>query len=176
MLRFMPHLKNEDGFILVLGMSILVVLTLLGTSAIKNSVIDLKIAGNEREAAQNFFVADAIWQLGGIWLNQQPTAPSPVNLTPKNSGETVDTSQDYYAIVRNYGNGGDGVTNDTFSASSSDGDFQNISFWYRVLYRGDSIAQKFGKGYRDFREEIQTSADARSRVAAHVYKVYKVGY
>ncbi len=156
---------NEEGFILVIGMTILVVLTLLGMAAMRNTVIDLKIAGNERELAEKFYVADSTWQVGGLWLNHKATAPEVVNAAPLSGDD----------IVRNYGDGGNGVFNDTFTANQ-DGSFLNIPYWYRVIYRGDAPALKYGAGYRDFRMEVQTSAEGTVGVSTRMYKVYKIGY
>jgi len=147
--------KNEDGFILVVGMSILVVLTLIGVSATRNSVIELKIAGNEREIAQKFYVADTTWKIGGLWLNDKPTAP---------------------AMVRNYGAGVDNVLNETFASGTEDGSYKAMPFWYRVIYNDDKIAEKFGEGYRDFNMGIESVADGSTGISTRMYKVYRVGY
>lgn len=169
--------KNEDGFILVVGMSILVVLTLIGVSATRNSVIDLKIAGNEREIARKFYVADTTWKLGGLWLNDKPTAPDIVNLTPKAGDTQVDLDdKDYYAILRNFGDGGNGVLNDTFADGTEDGLYQALLCWYRVIYNGDGIAEKFGEGYRDFNMGIHANAAGSTDITTRMYKVYRVGY
>lgn len=169
-------IENQDGFILVLGMAMLVVLTMIGVFATRSSVVDLKIAGNDRKIAQKFYVADTTWRIGGLWLNDKATAPEIVNLTPKGSDTKVDITKEYYAVVRNYGDGGDGVLNDSFAAGTEDGSFVDTPFWYRVIYNGDKNASKFGEGYRDFRMSIQNSADGTTAVATRMHKVYKVGY
>ena len=168
--------KNEDGFILVVGMTIMIVLTLLGVSSIRNSVIDLKIAGNEREIAQKFYVADSTWKVGGLWLNDRATAPDIINRTPKTGDTDVDITDEYYSVVRNFGDGADGTLNDSFVSGTEDGTYNSIDFWYRLLYHGDSIAVDFGEGYRDFNEGIQSSADGSIGISTRMYKVYKVGY
>ncbi len=52
-------LKNEDGTVLVLALIMLVLLTLLGISATTTSMIETRIAGNERVYKQNFYAAEA---------------------------------------------------------------------------------------------------------------------
>ncbi len=168
--------KNEEGFILVVGMSILVVLTLIGISGTRNSVIELKIAGNEREIAQKFYVADTTWKIGGLWLNDKPTAPDIVNVTPKTGDTQVDLDDKYYAMVRNYGAGGDNALNDTFGSGTEDGSYKTMPFWYRVIYNGDKIALKYGEGYRDFNMGIESIADGSTGISTRMYKVYRVGY
>jgi Tfp pilus assembly protein PilX len=52
-------LKNEDGSIIVLAMIMLVLLTLLGISAITTSIIEVQIAANGRQAVQNLYQAES---------------------------------------------------------------------------------------------------------------------
>ena len=52
-------LKNEDGSVLVLALIMLVLLTLIGISATTTSMIETKIAGNERVYKRNFYAAEA---------------------------------------------------------------------------------------------------------------------
>jgi hypothetical protein len=175
--------QNEEGFILVVGMAILVVLTLLGVSGLRNSVIDLKIAGNEREIAEKFYVADTAWKVGGLWLNDKPTAPDIKNVVTKLGTDTeVDLEKEYYAIVRNFADGDDGQINEDFvdnpadNTDDPDGNYLNTDYWYRVIYKNDTIATKFGEGYRDFNMGIESVADGSTGVGTRMYKVYRVGY
>jgi len=50
---------QEDGFVLVTSMLIMVVLTVIGLSATSTSTIELQIAGNDRIAKENFYAAEA---------------------------------------------------------------------------------------------------------------------
>jgi hypothetical protein len=173
--KFKKISRGEGGFILVLGLAMLVVLTIIGVSIIRSTVIDLKISGNERKANQEFYVVDSSWSIGRLWLNNKATPPPIVNTTLK-SGDTELLDSDYYNRVRNYGNGGDGVQNETFSTGSEDGNYLNAPFWYRLLYAGDTKAEEYGEGYRDFRYEIESSSSGRTTITTRVYKIYKVGY
>jgi len=56
--------RNEDGFLLVLTMFILVVLTLIGISATNLSRIELQIAGNDRVHKETFYQADGGTEVG----------------------------------------------------------------------------------------------------------------
>ncbi len=50
---------NEEGFVLVLAMMIMVVVTLLGLAATTTSVFEINIAGNEKWSQEQFFQADS---------------------------------------------------------------------------------------------------------------------
>lgn len=50
---------NEEGFVLVLSLMILVVLTLLGISANRTSITEVQIAGNENVIKMDFYKAEA---------------------------------------------------------------------------------------------------------------------
>lgn len=51
--------NNEEGFVLVLSLMILVVLTLLGISANRTSVTEVQIAGNDNIMKMDFYKAEA---------------------------------------------------------------------------------------------------------------------
>ncbi len=52
-------LREEKGIALVLGMLLLLILTLIGISALNDSTYDVLISGNERASVQAFYVAEA---------------------------------------------------------------------------------------------------------------------
>ncbi len=51
-------LKNEDGIALITALMLLVLLTLLGMAATTTSVLEIQIAGNDRDYKQNFYRAE----------------------------------------------------------------------------------------------------------------------
>jgi Tfp pilus assembly protein PilX len=51
--------KNEKGAVLVTGLLVLLALTILGMAAMMNTVMELKIARNDRSAKRVFYVAEA---------------------------------------------------------------------------------------------------------------------
>lgn len=55
---------NEQGFVLVITMMILVTLTLIGITAIRSSRIAVQIAGNEKWSQQSFYLADGMTEVG----------------------------------------------------------------------------------------------------------------
>jgi type II secretory pathway pseudopilin PulG len=52
-------LPNENGFVLVASLLILLLLVVIGTNAVTNSTIEIQIAGNERAREQAFYAAEA---------------------------------------------------------------------------------------------------------------------
>ena len=52
-------INNEGGFVLVLSLMVLVVLTLLGISASRTSVTEVQIAGNDNMLKMDFYKAEA---------------------------------------------------------------------------------------------------------------------
>jgi len=61
---------NEEGFVLVTGLIILLVLTMLGISATTNTSIELQIAANDRIHKETFYQAEAGAILGSEVLEQ----------------------------------------------------------------------------------------------------------
>ena len=58
MQRYNP-IDNENGFVLVVALLMLVVLTIMGLSASTTTQIELQISGNERVAKDLFYKAEA---------------------------------------------------------------------------------------------------------------------
>lgn len=55
--KFVP-VSNEQGFVLIAAMMLMVVLIFIGASTIDNTTIELKISGNDRVAKDNFHRAE----------------------------------------------------------------------------------------------------------------------
>lgn len=52
-------INNENGFVLIASLLILLLLVVIGTSAVTNSTIEIQIAGNERVHEMAFYSAEA---------------------------------------------------------------------------------------------------------------------
>ncbi len=74
--RFKEKVSEERGAALVIALMILVVLTLLGTSATTTTMIDIRVAGNEKSQRLAFYAAEAGTQAGCVALNDLKTADS----------------------------------------------------------------------------------------------------
>lgn len=68
--------KNEDGFVLIVALMMLVILTLLGTFALNTTNFELQIAGNDKVAKQTFYKADGGTQAGIELLEQNVSCPN----------------------------------------------------------------------------------------------------
>jgi len=76
-------LRNEKGLALIIALLILLVLTLIGISAISTTTFETSISGNERVGTDAFYASEAGIQIG---LNQLPdTKPIPVTAIGKDS-------------------------------------------------------------------------------------------
>jgi hypothetical protein len=75
MKRFM---KNEEGIVLVVTLLILLVLTLIGISAVSTTTFEASISGNERVGTVAFYASEAGVQEG---VNKLPDT-SPIPLKP----------------------------------------------------------------------------------------------
>ncbi len=169
-------LKNENGFALITTILILAILTFIGIAGTNTTIFELKIAGNEKVAYQRFYTADSGWKQSGPFLNVMAAPPTIVNLT-FNTGDTAyDWDDEYYQIVRNFGDGADGTLNDSFPANSEDGTISNIPYWYRILYLTDNQAIGFGADYREFQYGAICIAESNTEVDTRVKKVFRVGY
>ena len=160
--------KNENGFALISTILVLAILTFIGVAATKTAIFELKIAGNERRANQRFYTADSGWKQSGPFLNARAAPPKAINLTLKSGDTSYDWTDEFYQIIRNFGEGADGTLNNGFPA--------NIPYWYRMLYQKDNQAIKFGADYRDFQYGVECNADGTAEIVTRVKKVFRVGY
>lgn len=171
---------NNQGFALITALLVLVVLTLIGFSALNTTTFEIQIAGNERATSDRFLAADSGWKQSGAWLNSFASPPDFYNLlnpgAPSVTGPMGYSTND---IVRNYGGGAFLSVAPPFAANTEDGlimNTQNIPYWYRVVYINDTAAPKFGTGYRSFRYFAESYADNTANVSTRLSRVYKVGY
>jgi len=70
-------IDNEQGFVLVLSMVMLVILSLMGSFALNNTRMELQISGNERAAQDMFYVAESGWMRGFQWIENWGTSSAP---------------------------------------------------------------------------------------------------
>ena len=175
-IQFLESLNNKKGFALISTLLVLAVLTVIGIAVTNSTTFELKIAGNEKVAAQRFYAADSGWKQSGPYLNAKATAPIIKNLTLKTGDTSYDWNNYYYKLIRNFGDGANGTLNEDFPDTDVDGAITNIPYWYRVIYQDDSQAIAFGDGYRDFQYQVDCNANNNAQVNTGVKKVYRVGY
>ena len=100
-------IKNEDGSIMIVTLLLLLLITIMGTASITTSNFEVQISDNEKKYQNDFYAADSGWMQAVLWLESKISPPSNVNSAADN-------------IVRNYGDGGADVLNDTFSDGTED--------------------------------------------------------
>jgi type IV pilus assembly protein PilX len=64
-----PHRQQQRGFVLIVGLLILVVMTLLSLSMFRSFGLQERIAGNTREKQRALETAQSALQYGEWWLN-----------------------------------------------------------------------------------------------------------
>jgi Tfp pilus assembly protein PilX len=61
--KMIDQIKNEDGAVLVLVLLVLIATIIIGTTLMKSSATETKIAGNERVYQQDFYTCEAAGEL-----------------------------------------------------------------------------------------------------------------
>lgn len=93
-------MRDEKGFVLVLSMLMIVVLTLIGLASMSSSIFEIKLAGNDLLKKQAFYNAESGLNLyrydlvNGIIIDSSPTNPKIVyydmgNVSNPNSPYTI---------------------------------------------------------------------------------------
>lgn len=67
---------NEQGFVLIVALIFLVILSLIGITAINTSVIEIQIAGNDKLQKQTFSQADGGTEAGSMLLEENISCPT----------------------------------------------------------------------------------------------------
>ena len=145
---------------MVIALMMLVVLSLLGTSATTTTMIDIRIAGNEKSRKVAFYAAEAGIQAGSLALNNLKTADSGSwdNLLAGTQdlddyidnnfgGRNVGTASFTLAVVDNVDlDGSDEVDTDNIIVLTSTGQHVNSQVTIRTTVRfsggGDQYAQE----------------------------------
>jgi len=81
-------LKNKDGNAIVIAMMVLVLLTIIGTSATRNTTVELQIVSNDIVHREQVYRAESAAMEGSQWLQNAPVA------TLEDLDPTVFISQD----------------------------------------------------------------------------------
>jgi len=93
-------IQNEDGFVLVIAMIMMVILTIMGVSATNTTTIELQIAGNDRSSKEDFYNQEncvltglfksPVWMTTSYLLTSEATAYFPTS--GSTGGNCTDTS------------------------------------------------------------------------------------
>lgn len=68
-------IRNEEGFVLVTALIMLVILTLIGTFALNTTTFELQISGNDRVAKDAFYHADGGTEAGSELIEENVSCP-----------------------------------------------------------------------------------------------------
>ena len=149
----------------LISILMLLLLTLMGTFALTTTDIEITISGNEKQYLKEFYVSDSAWKETLPWLNNKAAPPPKINIGDPND-----------IIVKNFGDGGDGVTNETFPEGSEDGTLAQIPYWNKVAYLSDTFAPGSSKDFRRFNYLTTSNASGHQEIEVRLFKIYKVGY
>lgn len=69
-------LKQEEGFVLVVALMTMVLLTILGIAATRTAITELNISGNEKVSKQTFYTADGATEIGVELAEQNFQCPT----------------------------------------------------------------------------------------------------
>lgn len=161
-MSYLSTIRSEKGSVLLVSILVLFILTLIGIAATTTTTIDLQISRNERDYVQEFYVADSGWKEAANWLNDSGAPPPHVNSTGN--------------IVRNFGNGAQDVTNNTFPAGTQDGIMNGVEYWYKATYLYNEIAPGNAGDYRKFGYHTASNASRAQEIEVAFTKIFKEGY
>jgi len=96
-MQFNLNAASQKGMVLVVGLIFLMILTLIGVSAMNSTALSEKLTQNLRDTTAAFEAAEASMTDGEAWLKAQTTAPtavatcttSPCNVWASNTLGTV---------------------------------------------------------------------------------------
>lgn len=74
--------NDEKGFILIVSLMMLVILSLVGSFALNTTIFELQISGNDKVAKDSFYRADAGGQAGSELLEQNLGCPNGFSANP----------------------------------------------------------------------------------------------
>ena len=95
-----PLLKianNQDGFVLVLSMLIMVVLIVIGVTSLNTSKTDMQIAGNAYKSQRTFYAADSGLELGGRLIEENALCPQ--GFTATTIGSITIRDQNFWSTI-----------------------------------------------------------------------------
>ncbi|MBV5326180.1 MAG: hypothetical protein JZU65_00875, partial [Chlorobium sp.] len=87
---------NEEGFVLVVSLLILVVLTLLGIAATRTTMVEVQIAGNDKVATRTFYMADGGTEVAINMIEENLSCPTGFSGALNNGDE--DTFKRYQGV------------------------------------------------------------------------------
>ena len=160
--------KNEQGSTIIVAMLILVILTIIGISAINTSKFEAQIVGNEHRYQIDFYVADSGWKEAAMWLDGLAWSPAEVN--PGSD-----------RVVKNFGSGtapadpAPSVQDVVDNPDNTDLSQYGRPYWYQVEYVDDIWVGGESSVVRQFTYRVISNANQTQEVEVLVTKNFKIG-
>jgi len=120
------NVRNEKGFVLITGLMILVMLTMLGIAATRNTSIELQIAGNDRIHKETFYEAESMAVVATEILEQNFNCITGFQVTNAAAG-AVPASADLLGSIRTYDRA---ITRGTTNPKNAIAFWRNMNFVY----------------------------------------------
>lgn len=73
-----PNISKQNGMVIILGIIFLLILTILGITAMSSTVVTEKMSQNLREVTTAFGASESALSDGEQWIQNQTSPPSPV--------------------------------------------------------------------------------------------------
>lgn len=80
---------NQHGYVLIVALFMLVILTAFGVFSLNTSLIEMQIAGNDKVQKQTFSQADGGTQVGSMLLEENIACPTGFSSVPLRIGGTL---------------------------------------------------------------------------------------
>jgi len=74
-MKNLPYKTKQSGVVLFISLIVLLIMTIIGITGMKTTILEEKMAGNFRNANQAFQSAEAALRRSEEWLSEQPTEP-----------------------------------------------------------------------------------------------------
>ncbi|WP_321390676.1 pilus assembly PilX N-terminal domain-containing protein [uncultured Desulfuromusa sp.] len=136
--------NNEQGFVLISALMMLVILLVIGIAATNTTTIELQISGNDKAAKQNFYAAESSAYEGyGVLKNVKDeilsgAAPPFVQVTASSRDVDIETFRDDQRneLISGIRDGTTWIAEGEVNENSADGALDNTS--YRSIDMGAS--------------------------------------
>ncbi|MHB1349583.1 MAG: pilus assembly PilX family protein [Desulfobulbaceae bacterium] len=152
---------GEDGFVLVMALLVMLVLTIIGIAATTNTSIELQIAGNDKVHKRTFYEAEAGAILGSEVLEQAFSCP--VGFAKTSTVDSVDVADLTGTVVRVYDRDNDLVLyHNEYPDDTIIGDITKADAAYPLA----NLASGEETGYLYFGGETQMLAGGALQMAA----------
>ena len=156
--RNMPKiLLNRDGSTLILSLLVLMVLSIIGISAMTSSRVEVTIAGNDRVYRRDFYVAESGWKQAVTDVFENPIPSVATGQIEKYFGVNEETA--------------------TFPDNRDpDNSIDGIPYWFQMVYDSSRIVPGSGKGYREFTYLVTSNGNKTQVIQVYLSKIAKTGY